>query len=64
MGQDWEPLDAERAIKRAREQREQTTSANAGGFVGPAFGPSVFRREPLPSVRPPAPRKRKKKIAD
>ena len=58
MAKDWETLDTQEALRR---QQEQTTTAGVGGYTGPAFGPSVFRREPLPSVTLPVTKKRKKK---
>jgi hypothetical protein len=49
----WKPLDTRKVLDRARKQQEATTTANVGGFVGPAF---------VPVQRPPVtPPKRKKK---
>jgi len=56
--QNWKPLDTKRVIERQRKQQEATTSAGVGGFVGPAFGPSVLRPPPVQAP------KRKRKSED
>lgn len=56
----WEPLDTEALLRQQRQQHEQTTSANAGGYTVPIGG--VLRRQ-IPVENPPkgekAPKRRK-----
>jgi len=54
----WEPLDTEALLQKQRQQQEQTTSANAGGYTVPIGG--VLRRQ-IPVANPPTIEKVSKK---
>lgn len=60
MSKDWEDLDTEKLLRKQREQQEQTTSGNVGGYEVPLGGPL---RPPIPPYEPvePKPKKRPKR---
>lgn len=53
--QQWQTLDTQKVMERARAQKECTTSGNVGGFEVP------IGREPLRPAVPVKPKKKQKK---
>lgn len=61
MSNDWEDLDTEKLLRRQREQHEQTTTGNVGGYEVPLGGPLRPPVPPYQPVEPPKPKKRPKR---
>jgi hypothetical protein len=51
MSKDWKTLDTKEAMRKQRQQSEQTTSGNVGGFAVPLGGEPM--RPAVPKPTPP-----------
>lgn len=51
MSNDWDTLDTEKLLRKQREQHEQTTSGNVGGYAVP-LGEPMRPAAPAPAPKP------------
>lgn len=59
MSNDWDTLDTEKLLRKQREQHEQTTSGNVGGYAVP-LGEPMRPAVPEPTSKPKTKKKSRK----